>query len=68
MTKRIVINEKGDTIPINLLEFEEEDELLYSMDIDGVEWVVTENKVHAVVMFEMMTEHITEYMHYELTN
>lgn len=68
MTKRIVINEKGDTIPINLLEFEDEGELLYSIDIDGVEWVVTENRTHAIILFEMMAEHITEYMHYELTN
>lgn len=37
----------------------------YTVSVDGVEWVKTSNMVHSVVMFEMMKDHITEYMHYE---
>jgi hypothetical protein len=61
MTKNIVINDKGDTIPVTVSE---EDEVFY-IDIDGVEWCSTENQVHATVLFNMICDHITEYMHYE---
>jgi hypothetical protein len=40
-----------------------EDEHIIS--IDGVEWVRTDNYVHATVLFNMIADHITEYMHYE---
>lgn len=49
------------SIPIALSE----DNNCYAVSVDGVEWVKTSNMVHAVVMFEMMKDHITEYMHYE---
>ena len=35
------------------------------ISIDGVEWVRTDNYVHATVLFNMIADHITEYMHYE---
>jgi hypothetical protein len=35
------------------------------ISIDGVEWVRTNNYVHATVLFNMIADHITEYMHYE---
>lgn len=37
----------------------------YSIYIDGVHWVTVSNRVHVVVLFELMKDHITEYMHYE---
>ena len=61
MTKNIVINEQGATIPISISETDEG----FVIDIDGVKWCKTENRVHASVLFNMMAEHITEYMHYE---
>ena len=54
----------GGEIPITLSQDPEGD---YIIDIDGVEWVVTDNPTHATVMFVMMKDHITEYMHYQKT-
>ena len=48
------------TIPITL----EKDGDNYSIYIDGVHWVTTTNQTHAVVMFVMMQENITDYMNY----
>jgi hypothetical protein len=36
--------------------------------VDDVLWVVTDNQVHAAVMFHMIADHITEYMNYEITD
>ena len=33
--------------------------------IDGVEWVRTTNYVHAAVLFNMIADHITEYVNYQ---
>ena len=41
-------------IPITLSS--EGDE--FAIDIDGVEWVRVKNKVHAVVLFEMMKDRV----------
>lgn len=60
--KQIVIT--GGIIPITLSEDEDE----FVIDIDGIEWVRTQNPPHAIVLFELMAEHITEYMHYEMRN
>lgn len=64
-TKMIVINNENDSIPVNLSKEIEDGEEIFIIDIDGVEWVVTDNRVHATIMFNMFAEHITEYMHYE---
>ena len=37
----------------------------YRVEIDGVEWLTVSNQMHAIVLFEMMRKHISEYMHYE---
>lgn len=49
------------SLPIVLFEDEGE----YLIEVDGVEWLNTEQPHHAVVLFEMMKEHLTEYMRYE---
>lgn len=61
MRKEIKINDKGDTIPIDLVE----EEGVFYIDVDGVEWVETEAPYHAAVLFDMMADHLGEYMHYE---
>lgn len=53
--------EKDFNIKIALLQ----DKDLYIITIDGVQWLTTENEMHAVCLFTMMKEHILEYMHYE---
>ena len=59
--------ENGGAIPIELIESREADEPapLYSVDVDGVEWFITESPMHGQVLFELMKDHITEYMHYK---
>ncbi len=58
--ENIVIDEEGNTIPIKIRKENEE----YIVTIDGVEWVRTKNITHATILFNMMYEHITEYMTY----
>lgn len=55
---------KGGEIPIVLYSNEDEEGIFYTIEIDGIEWLASVNKTHAVVMFEMMKDHITEYMNY----
>jgi len=56
----------GGEIPITLCLNEDRDGKYYTISIDGVEWVTVESQMHAVVLFNMMKDHITEYMHYEM--
>ena len=53
----------GGKMPITLNA--NEDDTFFTVAIDGVEWLHTKNRMHAVVLFEMMREHITEYVQYE---
>lgn len=61
VVNNVVINDKGDTIPVSV----DEENGTHVIKIDGVEWVKTENYMHATVLFNMISEHITEYVHYE---
>lgn len=54
----------GGEIPIVLYDNEDDEGIFYTIEIDDVEWLATTNQTHAVVMFEMMKDHITEYMNY----
>ena len=53
----------GGEIPITLVQ---EDNGSFTVAIDGVKWLNVENQMHAVVLFTMMQEHITEYMEYQI--
>lgn len=55
----------GFEIPITLEGEEIDGDMEFTIYIDNVYWVTLENQVHAVVLFELMRDHITEYMHYE---
>ena len=59
--EKIVIDEAGNTISIKISREGKE----RIITIDGVEWVRTNNITHAAVLFNMMREHITEYMTYK---
>lgn len=48
------------------LYMHEENEISYSVEVDGVEWLKTNNQTHAIVLHEMMSKHLTEYMNYEV--
>ena len=56
----------GGEIPITLCQDKDQEGEFYTIDIDGVEWVTVESQMHAAVLFNMMKDHITEYMHYEM--
>ena len=58
---------EGGIIPINLYRREDDDLKVWGVDVDGVEWLEVENPMHAAVLFNMMVDHITDYMHYEIT-
>ena len=60
MLKEIKIN-KDLVIPIEVKETDGK----HVITVDGVEWVKTENAVHASVLFNMLADHILEYMTYE---
>lgn len=62
--RQIVINENGDTIPIKV----EEIDGIHMISVDGIDWVATENYVHATIIFNMMADHLTEYMNYTKVN
>lgn len=53
---------KGRTIPITV----HEEDGTHIIEIDGVKWVETPNKMHAAVLFNMLADHVTEYMQYEM--
>lgn len=56
----------GGEIPITLTKINTNSDKGYMIDIDNVVWVSTENKTHAIVLYELMKDHITKYMHYEM--
>jgi hypothetical protein len=60
MASREIVIDKGFVIPI---EVHEEDGK-HVISVDNVEWLRTDNKVHAAVLFNMMAEHLPEYMNY----
>ena len=56
---------EGFEIPIALLADKDQNGDFFYVRVDGVPWLYADNRVHAVVLFEMMKEHLTEYVHYE---
>ena len=59
MERKVEIN--GATITVKVDEVDGE----HIIWIDGVEWVRTTNYVHAAVLFNMIADHITEYVNYQ---
>ena len=54
----------GGLIPLELIKDQDEDGFFYSVEVDGVEWFISESLPHATILFEMMSKHINEYMRY----
>ena len=59
------INIEGGSIPIKLIKEEEEGRTLYSVTIDGVLWLKTEQLHHAAIIFRLLADHVTGYMTYK---
>ena len=58
---------EGGTIPVTLWRREEGGRKTWGVDVDGVNWFELDNPVHAGVLHRMMVDHLTQYMHYEIT-
>lgn len=60
---------EGGEIPITLsVTMDENDKSAYEVffiDIDGVNWLDTDCATYAIILFEMLKDHFTEYIHYE---
>ena len=52
-------------IPINLVE-KQNKKVVYIIDIDGVEWLKTNNLGHACILFELLRDNVNKYMNYTL--
>lgn len=56
---------EGGTIPISLWRESAGGGESWGIEVDGVEWVAgVPSRMHAVVLFEMMRDHLTDYMRY----
>jgi hypothetical protein len=60
MASREIVIDKDFIIPIEVHEEDGE----HIISVDNVEWLRTDNKVHAAVLFNMMVDHLPEYMNY----
>lgn len=59
--------ENGGRIPIELYAIKEEtapEGAIYSAYIDGVHWYHAASSTHATILYKLLKEHITEFMHY----
>lgn len=63
-----ITTEDGGRIPLELYaekEPEAPDGVIYAAFIDGVLWYAVENVTHAMILYKLLKEHVTEYMKYE---
>lgn len=58
---------EGGTIPVTLWSRTEGGAETWGVDVDGVNWFEVDNRTHAAVLFRLMADHLTDYMHYEIT-
>lgn len=62
----------GGLLPVELHEYRlrdgDEDSHGFYITVDGVEWCDCDAEHHALILFEMIRKHATEYMHYEITS
>lgn len=56
----IVIDGENISIPIKVFQQDGE----HIITVDGVEWVRTNNMVHAAVLFNMMKDNLDKYMEF----
>jgi hypothetical protein len=60
------ISIEGGAIPIALWRWIWDDQSSsYFVTVEGVEWFTAPALHHAVILFEIMKDHLTDYMHYE---
>ena len=60
-SREVKIDSIGNTIKIECMEVSG----MHMIYVDGNMWVAVDNPVHAAVIYNMLCDHITEYMHFE---
>lgn len=63
--RRERIKIEGGEIDIVLLRDEDPNGEYFLIEVDGVRWLYSDSKIHAIVLFEMMKEHLREYVGYK---
>lgn len=56
----------GERIPLELIANKKDGtmELVFSILVDGIEWLKADNVTRAFIMYNLMKDHITEYTDY----
>lgn len=63
IVKQDNIDNVNFNLPIYLIKDNQEN---YTINIDGIDWITNEdNMIHATILYHLLKEHITEYMHYQ---
>lgn len=66
-----VTTEDGGRIPVELYAVKDnetdDNASYYEARIDGVTWYKADNVTHAVILYKLLRDHVTEYMHYTTT-
>ena len=55
---------QADGIQVPLILYADEAKQLYKIEVDGVEWLTIGNRTHAIVLYEMMADHLSEYYNF----
>ena len=64
--KKTLVGNLDFDLPIELEEtILNEEESYYIVLIDGVEWFTSHSKMHAIILYELLKDHVTDFMHYE---
>lgn len=61
MAQRVITINDDFRFPIEVHEEDGE----HIITVDDVEWLRTDNQVHAAVLFHMMADHLPEYVEFE---
>ena len=56
---------EGGEIDIVLLRDEDPNGEYFLIEVDEVRWLYSDSKIHAIVLFEMMKDHLREYVGYK---
>lgn len=66
--KKGLVANVGFDLPIELEEtIINEEDSYYIVLIDNVEWFTSHSKMHAIILYELLKDHVTDFMHYQST-
>lgn len=66
--KKGLVANVGFDLPIELEEtIINEEDSYHIVLIDNVEWFTSHSKMHAIILYELLKDHVTDFMHYQST-